>query len=109
MGGRRRPAPVDPQIAIRAQQASAQAKAQAEAQAAAKAQADAAAAVESERVATEKGIKDKAIRGGESAEDISLREQQTLRDPKKARVRGRRSLISGDLGSGSGGGKETLG
>lgn len=102
MGSRKSaPPPPDPQIAIRAEQE----RVAAEQRAAAEAQAQAAA-----KIAAEKAAKDKAIQGGESAEDIAAREQSTLANPKKQKVRGRRSLVSAtSLGSGVGSSREQLG
>ncbi len=62
------------------------------------------------RAALEKEEKtNRAIFGSESVADVQAREQQTLKSPRKARARGRRSLISGELGLGSIGRKESLG
>lgn len=52
--------------------------------------------------------KNVAIYGNESVADVQAREQQTLANPKKARVRGRRSLVTNPIG-GQGTGRETLG
>lgn len=50
------------------------------------------------------------LKGIESPEDIAAREKSTLANPKKAKVRGRRSLVSGaSLGTGVTASRETLG
>jgi hypothetical protein len=56
---------------------------------------------------TAEANKDRAIYGNESVADVQAREAQTLANPKKARVRGRRSLVSDPIGGG--GSREALG
>lgn len=92
------------------EKAAADAKAAAQAQAAenARIEAEAKAQAEAELKAEKEAARLKAIRGGESASDIAARTQQTTRTPRKARLRGRRSLLGGELGSGALGGKESL-
>lgn len=58
----------------------------------------------------EKAARDKAIRGGESEADIATREAATLANPKKQKLKGRRSLVSSaSLGTGVTASRETLG
>jgi hypothetical protein len=68
--------------------------------------------------ADRKAEKDKAFKDSspsrpedkESAEDIAAREQSTLANPKKQKLRGRRTLVSSaSLGSGVSSTRETLG
>ena len=54
------------------------------------------------RQAKQEANKDTAIYGSESVADVQAREKQTLANPKKAKMRGRRSLISSPIGSSSG-------
>lgn len=54
--------------------------------------------------------KNKEIYGNESVADVQAREQSTLANPKKAKVRGKRSLISeSSIGTGVTSSRETLG
>ena len=73
------------------------------------AQAAAAAKVAADEAATTKAARDKAIQGGESAADIAARQTSTLANPVKQRIKGRRSLVSGAIGSGVSAGREQLG
>jgi hypothetical protein len=51
-----------------------------------------------------------AIQGNETADQIAAREAQTLKNPRRARPRGQRALLSdANLGIGYGGGKTNLG
>lgn len=76
---------------------------------AADAQAAAAAKVAADEAAQVKAARDKAIQGGESAADIAARQTSTLANPVKQKVKGRRSLVSGAIGSGVSAGREQLG
>lgn len=90
--------------------AAAKAQTDAAAAAAAKEQADAATRVRETEAAKVKAERDKAIQGGEAASDIAAREQSTLANPKKQKIRGRRSLASGiGLGTGVTSSREQLG
>lgn len=53
------------------------------------------------RQAPAEANKNTAIYGSESVADVQAREQQTLANPKKAKVRGRRSLVSNPIGTSS--------
>ncbi len=105
MGSKKSPTRPDPQIAIKAEQD----RVAAEQRAAAEAQKQAADRVAADEVAKVKAERDKAIRGGESESDIATRQASTLANPKKQKIRGRRSLVSGAIGSGVMASRETLG
>lgn len=80
-------------------------------EAAAKAAADAAAAQAETKARADAAAKKAADeRAAQDASDLAARQQTALANPKKARLRGQRTLVSdSSLGSGVSAGRDTLG